>query len=224
MKITFNGNTFTIPTNEQGQYYATALSQAWAAAGGQVRALDHWMRSLDEIQMRKFGAFSNRGRNGGTWVNKRGLLAFAAYCSSEFEDAVFDAFDELTKGNTMQAAAIAESVAVSPELLEKHDATRKAMNDAIKAKGIDMCGKAYGNFYRLACKAATGYVPSVLTGKNGSAKKYIKQVSNAPCMNALIACMETITMGLKVGLDYHKVAAMLNVETSQNVGYLYRKN
>ena len=216
MKITFNGYTFTIPTNDQGQYHATALSQAWAAAGGQVRALDDWMKTLDETQMRKFAAFSKRGRKGGTWVNKRGLLAFAAYCSSEFEDAVFDAFDELTKGNTMQAAAIAESVAVSPELLEKHDATRKAMNDAIKAKGIDMFGNAYGNFYRLACKAATGYVPSVLTGKNGSAKEYIKQVSNAPCMNALIACMETITMGLKVGLDYHKVAAMLNVETSQN--------
>ena len=216
MKITFNGYTFTIPTNDQGQYHATALSQAWAAAGGQVRALDDSMKTLDETQMRKFAAFSKRGRKGGTWVNKRGLLAFAAYCSSEFEDAVFDAFDELTKGNTMQAAAIAESVAVSPELLEKHDATRKAMNDAIKAKGIDMFGNAYGNFYRLACKAATGYVPSVLTGKNGSAKEYIKQVSNAPCMNALIACMETITMGLKVGLDYHKVAAMLNVETSQN--------
>ncbi|UBH29491.1 KilA-N domain-containing protein [Aeromonas enteropelogenes] len=217
MKITFNGNTFTIPTNDQGQYHATSLSQAWAAAGGQINALDGWTRSLDEIQMRKFSVFKKRGKHGGgTWVNKRGLLAFAAYCSREFEDAVFDAFDELTKGNTMQAAAIAESVAVSPELLEKHDATRKAMNDAIKAKGIDMCGKAYGNFYRLACKAATGYVPSVLTGKNGSAKEYIKQVSNAPCMNALIACMETITMGLKVGLDYHKVAAMLNVETSQN--------
>lgn len=216
MKITFNGNTFTIPTNEQGQYHATALSQAWATAGGQVRALNDWMKTLDETQMRKFSSFSNRGRNGGTWVNKRGLLAFAAYCSSDFEDAVFDAFDELTKGNTMQAASIAESVAVSPELLEKHDATRKAMNDAIKAKGNDMCGKAYGNFYRLACKAATGYVPSVLTGKNGSAKEYIKQVSNTPCMNALIACMETIRRGLKVGLDYHKVAAMLNVETSQN--------
>ncbi|WP_429104336.1 KilA-N domain-containing protein [Aeromonas allosaccharophila] len=217
MKITFNGNTFTIPTNDQGQYHATSLSQAWAAAGGQINALDGWTRSLDEIQMRKFSVFKKRGKHGGgTWVNKRGLLAFAAYCSREFEDAVFDAFDELTKGNTMQAAAIAESVAVSPELLEKHDVTRKAMNDAIKAKGIDMCGNAYGNFYRLACKAATGYVPSVLTGKNGSAKDYIKQVSSAPCMNALIACMETITMGLKVGLDYHKVAAMLNVETSQN--------
>lgn len=167
MKITFNGNTFTIPTNDQGQYHATSLSQAWAAAGGQINALDGWTRSLDEIQMRKFSVFKKRGKHGGgTWVNKRGLLAFAAYCSREFEDAVFDAFDELTKGNTMQAAAIAESVAVSPELLEKHDATRKAMNDAIKAKGIDMCGKAYGNFYRLACKAATGYVPSAYSGRS----------------------------------------------------------
>ena len=93
MKITFNGNTFTIPTNEQGQYHATALSQAWAATGGQINALDGWTRSLDEIQMRKFSVFKKRGKHGGgTWVNKRGLLAFAAYCSREFEDAVFDAF------------------------------------------------------------------------------------------------------------------------------------
>lgn len=97
MHVTFNGNTFTIPTNEQGQYHATALSQAWAATGGQVRALDHWMRSLDEIQMRKFGAFSNRGRNGGTWVNKRGLLAFAAYCSSELEAALSSEFRKTSR-------------------------------------------------------------------------------------------------------------------------------
>jgi hypothetical protein len=59
-------------------------------------------------------------------------------------------------------------------LLEKHNATCKAMNDIIQAKGISMGGNAYGNFYRLACKAATGYVPSVLTGSNGTAKNCIK--------------------------------------------------
>jgi hypothetical protein len=221
MQITFNNNAFTIPANDQGHYHATSLSQAWAAAGGQTNALDGWARSLDEIQMRKFSVFKKRGKHGGgTWVNKRGLLAFAAYCSSEFEDAVFDAFIALTEGNTMQAAAIAESVAVSPELLERHDAVRKSMNEVIKAKRICMGGNAYGNFYRLACKAATGYVPSVLTGSNGTAKDYIKNAMHGPCMSALIAAMGMIEMGLKVGLDYHKVAAMLNVETSQNEGYL----
>ncbi len=43
-----------------------------------------------------------------------------------------------------------------------------------------MRGNAYSNFYRLACKAATGYAPSVLTGKNGSAKDFIKGAGHAP--------------------------------------------
>ncbi|MFQ1783473.1 KilA-N domain-containing protein [Aeromonas veronii] len=223
MNITFNGNAYPIRKNAEGLYSLTDIEKAWLAEGNTGGRLDNWKVSPEVvamIQIPEIQVISKRGRNGETWGCKRAAILYASYCSREFQLAVIDAFIALTEGDTMQAAVIAESVAVSPELLEKHDTTRKAMNDAIKAKGIDMCGKAYGNFYRLACKAATGYVPSVLTGKNGSAKEYIKQVSNAPCMHALIACMETITMGLKVGLDYHKVAAMLNMETSQNVDYL----
>ena len=226
MNITFNGNAYPIRKNAEGLYSLTDIEKAWLAEGNTGGRLDNWKVSPEVvamIQIPEIQVISKRGRNGETWGCKRAAILYATYCSREFQLAVIDAFIALTEGDTMQAAAIAESVAVSPELLEKHDVTRKAMNDAIKAKGIDMCGKAYGNFYRLACKAATGYVPSVLTGKNGSAKEYIKQVSNAPCMNALIACMETITMGLKVGLDYHKVAAMLNVGTSQNERYLCKE-
>lgn len=98
MHVTFNGNTFTIPTNDQGQYHATSLSQAWAAAGGQINALDGWTRSLDEIQMRKFSVFKKRGKHGGgTWVNKRGLLAFAAYCASELEAALSSEFRKTSR-------------------------------------------------------------------------------------------------------------------------------
>ncbi|MBS4710299.1 KilA-N domain-containing protein [Aeromonas caviae] len=226
MNITFNGNAYPIRKNAEGLYSLTDIEKAWLAEGNTGGRLDNWKVSPEVvamIQIPEIQVISKRGRNGETWGCKRAAILYASYCSREFQLAVIDAFIALTEGDTMQAAVIAESVAVSPELLEKHDTTRKAMNDAIKAKGIDMCGKAYGNFYRLACKAATGYVPSVLTGKNGSAKEYIKQVSNAPCMNALIACMETITMGLKVGLEYHKVAAMLNVGTSQNERYLCKE-
>ncbi|CAJ1781650.1 hypothetical protein KOPIIPEJ_00467 [Aeromonas dhakensis] len=226
MKITFNGNTYPIRKNAEGLYSLTDIEKAWLAEGNTGGQLDNWKRTPDVVSMiasREIHVLNKHGGSSsarGTWGCKEAVIEYASYCSNEFRRAVRKAFIALTEGNTMQAAAMAESVAVSSELLEKHDATRKIMNDVIKAKGIDMCGKAYGNFYRLACKAATGYVPSVLTGKNGSAKKYIKQVSNAHGMNALIACMETITMGLKVGLDYHKVAAMLNVETSQNKEFI----
>ncbi|WP_429194371.1 KilA-N domain-containing protein [Aeromonas veronii] len=226
MKITFNGNTYPIRKNSEGLYSLTDIEKAWLAEGCTGGQLDNWKRTPDVVSMissREIHVLNKHGGSSsarGTWGCKEAVIEYASYCSNEFRRAVRKAFIALTEGDTMQAAAMAESVAVSPELLAKHDTTRKAMNDAIKAKGINMCGKAYGNFYRLACKAATGYVPSVLTGKNGSAKEYIKQVSNAPCMNALIACMETITTGLKVGLDYHKVAAMLNVQTKSNSNLL----
>ncbi|HDN9004731.1 TPA: KilA-N domain-containing protein [Aeromonas veronii] len=226
MKITFNGNTYPIRKNAEGLYSLTDIEKAWLAEGGTGGQLDNWKRTPDVVSMiasREIHVLNKHGGSSsarGTWGCKEAVIEYTSYCSNEFRRAVRKAFIALTEADTMQAAAMAESVAVSSELLEKHDATRKTMNDAIKAKGIDMCGKAYGNFYRLACKAATGYVPSVLTGKNGSAKEYIKQVSNAPCMNALIACMETITRGLKVGLDYHKVAAMLNVQTKSNSSLL----
>ncbi|HHQ4804957.1 TPA: KilA-N domain-containing protein [Aeromonas veronii] len=220
MKIKFKNTKFTIPSDGQGLYSATVLSQAWAEEGGHVNALNGWTRYLDEDKISKFSLISSRGRNGGTWVNKRGLLAFAAYCSEEFEDAVFDAFDELTKGNVYKAAAIAESVAVSPELLDKYEKARQEMNDTIKEFGGSMGSHAFSNYHRLACKGATGYVPSVLTGKNGSAKDYLAEAECPEALTAVIAAMELVSKGLKAGLDYHTSAFMLNVKTTKNGEFL----
>lgn len=75
---------------------------------------------------------------------------------------------------------------------------------------------AYSNYHRLACKGATGYVPSVLTGKNGSAKDYLAEAECPEALTAVIASMDTVKIGLKVGLDYHQIAAMLHVETTKN--------
>ncbi len=218
MQIKFNDTTYPIRQNTEGLHSLTDIEKAWLTEGGSGGHLDHWKRNPEVVAMVKLREIRvlSKGGRGGTWGCERAAILYASYCSREFQLAVIDAFLELTKGNTMKAAAIAESVAVSPELLEKHDATRKAMNDMIQAKGISMGGNAYGNFYRLACKAATGYVPSVLTGSNGTAKDYIKSAKHPACMNALITAMEHVVMGLKVGLDYHKIAAMLNVETAKN--------
>ncbi|HHQ4567466.1 TPA: KilA-N domain-containing protein [Aeromonas hydrophila] len=229
MQITFNGNTYPIRKNSEGLYSLTDIEKAWRATGEKLGRLQDWkltddycsLLQLKEIQVVvKMGGKDTPDR--GTWGCKEAVIEYASYCSNEFRRAVRKAFIALTEGSTMQAATIAESVAVSPELLEKHDNTKANMDAMIHAKQVKMRGKEYSNFYRLACKASTGYVPSVLTGSNGTAKDYIKNAAHVPCMAALIAAMETITTGLRVGLDYHKIAAMLNVETSQNEGYLYK--
>lgn len=220
MQITFNANTYVIRHNAEGLLSLTDIEKAWRDSGGSGGQLRNWLTSDDYKRMSsEIQKTTTRGRNAETWGCKRAVILYASYCSVAFQLAVVDAFTELTEGDTFKAAAIAESVAVSPELIEKHDNTRQAMNDMLQEKGISMGGHAYGNFYRLACKAATGYVPTVLTGKNGTVKDYLVAAEHPECMTALIAAMETITMGLKVGLNYHKVAAMLNVETTKNVDY-----
>ncbi|MCE9942658.1 KilA-N domain-containing protein [Aeromonas rivipollensis] len=225
MKITFNGNTYPIRKNAEGLYSLTDIDKAYShAMRTEKGTLNHWKKKDEINQMVEMGeirVIAKRGQHtGGTWGCKEAVIEYASYCSNEFRRAVRKAFIALTEGNAMQAAAIAESVAVSPELLEKHDMARDTMNAAIHACWPSASQYTYANFYRLACKAATGYVPSVLTGKNGSAKNYIAAAENPSCMAALIAAMETVTVGLKVGLDYHKVAALLGVETTKNIDYL----
>lgn len=219
MKIKFNNKDYSIRQNEDGLYSLTDIERAWLAEGGTGGRLDHWKTSPDVatmIQIPEIRVISSRGRNGETWGCEEAVIEYSSYCSKEFRRAVRKAFIELTKGNTYKAAAIAESVAVSPELLDKYEKARQEMNDTIKECGGSMGSHAYSNYHRLACKGATGYVPSVLTGKNGSTKDYLAEAESPEALTAVIAAMELVSKGLKAGLDYHTSAFMLNVKTTKN--------
>lgn len=219
MKIKFNNKNYTIRQNEDGLYSLTDIERAWIAEGGTGGQLRHWKDTPevhDMLLSSEIRMISSRGRNGETWGCADAVIEYASYCSKEFRRAVRKAFIELTKGNTYNAAAIAESVAVSPELLDKYERARQEMNDTIKAFGGSMGSHAFSNYYRLACKGATGYVPSVLTGKNGSAKDYLAEAECPEALTAVIAAMDLVSKGLKAGLDYQKTAFMLNVKTPKN--------
>ena len=227
MKIKFNNKDYSIRQNEDGLYSLNDIEQAWLAEGGTGGQLRHWkdtpevhaMIADSEIRIVvKMGGKDTPCR--GTWGCEEAVIEYASYCSKEFRRAVRKAFIELTKGNVYKAAAIAESVVVSPELLDKYDKTRQEMNDTIKECGGSMGRHAFSNYHRLACKGATGYVPSVLTGKNGSTKDYLAEAECPEGLTAVIAAMDMVKIGLKVGLDYHKIAAMLHVETTKNTNYL----
>ncbi|MFM5698729.1 KilA-N domain-containing protein [Aeromonas veronii] len=223
MKIKFNNKDYSIRQNEDGLYSLTDIERAWLAEGGTGGRLDNWKSSPDVailIQIPEIQVISTRGRNGETWGCEEAVIEYASYCSNDFRRAVRKAFIELTKGNVYKAAAIAESVAVSPELLDKYEKVRQEMNDTIKECGGTMGRHAFSNYHRLACKGATGYVPSVLTGKNGSAKDYLAEAECPEALTAVIASMDMVKIGLKVGLDYHQIVAMLHVETTKNTNYL----
>lgn len=223
MNIKFNNKDNTIRQNEDGLYSLTDIEKAWLAEGGTGGQLRHWKDTPevhDMLLSSEIRIISTRGRNGETWGCEEAVIEYASYCSNEFRRAVRKAFIELTKGNVYKAAAIAESVAVSPELLDKYEKVRQEMNDTIKECGGAMGRHAFSNYHRLVCKGATGYVPSVLTGKNGSTKDYLAEAECPEGLTAVIASMDTVKTGLKVGLDYHQIAAMLHVETTKNTNYL----
>lgn len=223
MNIKFNNKDNTIRQNEDGLYSLTDIEKAWLAEGGTGGQLRHWKDTPevhDMLLSSEIRIISTRGRNGETWGCEEAVIEYASYCSNEFRRAVRKAFIELTKGNVYKAAAIAESVAVSPELLDKYEKVRQEMNDTIKECGGTMGRHAFSNYHRLACKGATGYVPSVLTGKNGSTKDYLAEAECPEALTAVIASMDTVKTGLKVGLDYHQIAAILHVETTKNTNYL----
>lgn len=224
MQITFNNNTYPIRQNAEGVYSLTDIEKAWLAEGGTGGQLRHWkdtpevaaMVSSSEIRiLNKHGGSTD---NRGTWGCKEAVIEYASYCSSEFRRAVRKAFIALTEGDTLNAAAIAESVAVSPELVAKVKHTRNVMNETISSSEHVQYLKPnpYTHFAKAVVKAATGYSPALLTNKTMPTLDYIVEQGHGGCMNALIASMETTIKGLMLGLDYHSVAMMLGVETGKN--------
>lgn len=65
-----------------------------------------------------FQAVSIQGRNGGTYLTKRQIMKLAGFVDYDFEDAVYEAFENLVEGNVAKAQAIALSRAIVHPVME----------------------------------------------------------------------------------------------------------
>lgn len=164
-----------------------------------------------------------KGRSGGTYSNLAGVYAYAQYLDKTFADAVNAAFTALATGDVRTAQAIAESITIPPELVQRYKDTKACLDEMLVARGLSSAqqGHAHSNYYRLAVRAATGYTPAVLTAGTCTATDWISQQHHPAAYHALIAAMENIITALNIGVtDYHKIAAMLQVQTNKNSSYL----
>lgn len=220
MKITFSEHQFDVRKNDDNLYSLKDIENGWKESGGKGKTLRHWKDSPEIKELSKLSDFrvvNIEGRFGGTWGNKEAVIEYAAHCSVKFRIAVLTAFKELSEGNSTQAAITSGSVIITDELIQKVKRTREQMNAMLKVHIWNIKSFHYGNFMKLVCKAATGYVPSVLTGKHGTSIDYIIESGNGEAMQALLASMETVIAMLTVGVDdYQKIATVLHVETSKN--------
>lgn len=159
---------------------------------------------------------SGKGRGSKTFAPLKVVYKYAAFISKEFEDAVYSAFTSLSKGNVQEAANIASSVALTPEIVAKQQKVQKALVETIqKVYGAD--SKRYIHYFRLVSKAVTGYTPKNLTDGSKSAADWIIKDGHLPAMNALIATHKMVLSLLKAGVtDYHVIATALGVSTTEN--------
>lgn len=200
--------------------------------GMSVEDAKNTMRNWQKVMKRKgcqngnlFETVQVNGRTGGTYLTKRQVLKLAGYVSYEFEDVVYEAFEYLAEGSPAQAAIVAGSVIITDELIQRVKSERELMNSLLKEHIWNIKSFHYGNFMKLVCKSATGYIPSTLTGKNGSSIEYIIESNHGAAMQALLASIKIVNRLLVSGVtDYNIIAAALDVETTKNKKNLHRVN
>ncbi|ELV7507432.1 KilA-N domain-containing protein [Aeromonas veronii] len=220
MKIKFNNKDYSIRQNEDGLYSLNDIERASKLSGNCGDTLQNWKESVSVVRsvaQNKITLIATRGRNGGTWGCSRAAIHYASHCSKDVRRAITSSVAALISGDSMKGVAIARNVIsyerspVPANLINDHDTACKRLNEL-----LNYDWNAYSNFYKMACKAATGYSPAALTGRNGTVKDYITASGDCDCMEALTATIEFVCRGLKVGLDYHTNAFMLNVKTTKS--------
>ena len=213
IKLKFNGITTEVNQNTDGLYRLNDVLKAFnpqtdKSPSDLVKRLSEF--KLNNYQVKKV----NGGKYRGIYVNERGIYWYAAKLDEVFESVVYETFEQLVNGNTNSAMDKALSVAVPQELINKEKRLRVIMNDLIKEKLGG--GHAYSNYSKLICKCISGYIPSNLTLGDKSAFEYIVSLNHVDGAGAYIAGLEMAIMALKADVEYHSLAAMMQVQTTKN--------
>lgn len=101
------GETIHVRTDDAGRYCLNDLHKA--AGGLQKHKPVHWLNNQQTIELigelEKVGnpTFTERGRNGGTYVAKELVYAYAMWISPAFHLKVIRAYDDMVMGNRPQA-------------------------------------------------------------------------------------------------------------------------
>ena len=231
LKLKLNNQIVEIGYDDNGRYSLNDLHKAASSPEDKKPSAFLRYRGKDVERVQVNGGISphfpedfnsyvvvtGKGRGAATYAPLPIVYRYAAFISKEFEDAVYAAFTELSKGNVQEAASIAESVAVPPELISKYNKTRTRLNEVVK-EVYESDPHALSNFNRLAVKAATGYSPSVLHGKKSSSLEYMVEKEHPEAIQATIATMQLMItlMLMPYPISYQDIATALHVETSKN--------
>ena len=172
LKLKLNNDIVEITQDDNGRYCLNDLFKASGASRSKapVQFL-RWKQSGVEVvnlngvnphhlpeDFESYVIVTGKGRGSKTFAPLKVVYKYAAFISKDFENAVYDAFTKLTTGNMQEAANIASSVALTPEVIAKYEQRHRQLMDLLKEKYPDN-NHIYTNINRLLSKVATAYTP-----------------------------------------------------------------
>ncbi len=229
MEITFNKVVVKVSTREvdgETQYRLTDVEAGWKELDGVGGELYDWKKTDDYKELiisREISLFNERGRNGGTWGDEEALYEYTSYCSKDFRRACRRAVIALSKGDVEEAQEAIGKVVIPQELVDRTKLAEKKLMNRIREKGksgwFTGLRKPIYQFMTLACKGATGMTKKQIEpNKKNSLVTSLKKSGYQHALGAYCTNLEQIVLffdTLQID-DYHKIAALLMVETEQN--------
>lgn len=230
LKLKINGKIVEVTQDDNGRY---CLNDLFRSSGEtQAKKPSEFLRfkgsdlivvNLNSGESRQlpedfdtYVILSGKGRGSKTFAPLKIVYKYASFVSKDFENAVYSAFTELSKGNTEKAANIASENTLTPEIIARYEKIHNKLLSLLKEKypGNKFI---YSNIHKLLGKVISGYTPKELTGGGKSVVDHIKNLDHLPAMNAYIASMEIMITLIAAGvIDYHIIAAALQVKTGKN--------
>jgi len=135
LTLKLNDKLVTIEMDDNGRY---CLNDIYKASGSdRNKRTGNFLRntstSVEVVDMNKrlkneplpedfksYVVLTGKGRGSKTFAPLGIVYEYAAWISKEFKKAIYSAFTELTIGNVTEAANIASSVALTPEIISRY--------------------------------------------------------------------------------------------------------
>ncbi|PAS39885.1 hypothetical protein CGT68_17840 [Vibrio cholerae] len=208
LTLKFEDKTVTINTHEiEGQTLYNLNDILKQYNPNNIDKVTRYTKHLTPIKESFYLLLVKKGRNGGTYVNQRGVIWFASKLSQDFEMAVIEAFEAAANGDGNRAVDIATSKVITPELLNKLQFWTPLLHKEITVwSNKNKKGKfGYTQIYNHIINKCVANIYTKELKKSHdvkSMKDYLIKQNNVEGLGAYIAMCEMLVPLLQANADY----------------------
>ncbi|ENM5839749.1 hypothetical protein NTE16_004004 [Vibrio mimicus] len=208
LTLKFEDKTVTIRTHEvEGQTLFNLNDILKQYNPNKLQRPNDLTKYLPKVKNDFYQHLIKKGRNGGSYMNQKGVIWFASKLSFEFEMAVIEAFEAAANGDGNRAVDIATSKVITPELLDKLQFWTPLLHKEITVwSNRNKKGKfGYTQIYNHIINKCVANIYTKELKKSHdvkSMKDYLIKQNNVEGLGAYIAMCEMLVPLLQANADY----------------------